>query len=163
MANVTDPKDLVPFLTGYVDMVFVLVDMIDYTSLRVWHSSQGFFLKVHELSYHSFFSRELYLKNQLLRATLSIHLNIAEGSGRGRDKEFAYFLRISRGSLDEVVSLLYILEKLQPGVFQTDTLIDEAKSLKISLNALLSRTSASSKPMRTPNAKKAIDSDTDTF
>jgi four helix bundle protein len=112
--------------------------MIDYTSLRVWHSSQGFFLKVHELSYHSFFSRELYLKNQLLRATLSIHLNIAEGSGRGRDKEFAYFLRISRGSL----------EKLQPGVFQTDTLIDEAKSLKISLNALLSRTSASSKSTR---------------
>ena len=144
-------------------MVSVLVDMIDYTSLRVWHSSQGFFLKVHELSYHSFFSREPYLKNQLLRATLSIHLNIAEGSGRGRDKEFAYFLRISRGSLDEVVSLLYILEKLQPGVFQTETLIDEAKSLKISLNALLSLTSASSKPMRTPNAKKAIDSDTDTF
>ena len=159
----TDPKHLVPFLTGFGKWDSVLVGMIDYTSLRVWHSSQGFFLKVHELSYHSFFSREPYLKNQLLRATLSIHLNIAEGSGRGRDKEFAYFLRISRGSLDEVVSLLYILEKLQPGVFQTDTLIDEAKSLKISLNALLSRTRASSKPMRTPNAKKAIDSDTDTF
>jgi four helix bundle protein len=125
--------------------VYVLVGMIDYTSLRVWHSSQNFFLKVHELSYHSFFSREFYLKNQLLRATLSIHLNIAEGSGRGRDKEFAYFLRISRGSLDEVMSLLYILEKLQPGVFHTPALIEEAKKLKISLNALLSKTSTSEK------------------
>ena len=119
--------------------------MIDYTSLRVWHSSQSFFLKVHELSYHSFFIREFYLKNQLLRAALSIHLNIAEGSGRGRDKEFSYFLRISRGSLDEVMSLLYILEKLQPGVFRTPELIEDAKTLKISLNALLSKTNASEK------------------
>ena len=58
----TDPKHLVPFLTGFGKWDSVLVGMIDYTSLRVWHSSQGFFLKVHELSYHSFFSRELYLK-----------------------------------------------------------------------------------------------------
>ena len=43
------------------------------------------------------------------------------------------------------MSLLYILEKLQPGVFRTPELIEDAKTLKISLNALLSKTNSSEK------------------
>jgi four helix bundle protein len=44
------------------------------------------------------------LKNQLLRAATSIILNIAEGSNRSTNKDFANFLNISRTSLDEVVA-----------------------------------------------------------
>ncbi|MBA2493479.1 MAG: four helix bundle protein [Acidobacteria bacterium] len=38
---------------------------------------------------------------QLIRSTDSIGANIAEGSGRGTDKDYSRFLKISRGSLYE--------------------------------------------------------------
>ncbi len=47
-------------------------------------------------------------KDQLLRATLSISNNIAEGFDRGSDKELRQFLIIARGSAAEVRSMLLI-------------------------------------------------------
>lgn len=46
------------------------------------------------------------LTSQLWRALDSIILNIAEGSDRGTDKDFAHFLNISSASLNEVVACL---------------------------------------------------------
>jgi len=43
------------------------------------------------------------LLDQLSRATLSVSLNIAEGSGRWHKKEKKQFLRISKGSVFEIV------------------------------------------------------------
>ena len=48
--------------------------------------------------------REKYLlADQILRATDSICLNIAEGSNRRTDKDFAHFLNSALTSLEEVV------------------------------------------------------------
>ncbi len=44
------------------------------------------------------------LKSQLWRALDSVVLNIAEGSGRGTDKDFAHFLNQAHTSLLEVVA-----------------------------------------------------------
>lgn len=46
------------------------------------------------------------LTSQLWRALDSIILNIAEGSDRGTDKDFAHFLNIAHTSLNEVVACL---------------------------------------------------------
>jgi four helix bundle protein len=46
------------------------------------------------------------LTSQLWRALDSIVLNIAEGSDRGTDKDFAHFLNNSHTSLNEVVACL---------------------------------------------------------
>ena len=53
-------------------------------------------------------------KDQLQRASLSVILNIAEGSAKKSDKDFARFLQTSLGSINEVVACLDILKEVKP-------------------------------------------------
>src|SRR3989344_6588927 len=63
------------------------------------------------------------LGNQIIRSSMSIVLNIAEGSGKGSDKDFNHFLNISMGSLNETVAAL--------DVFRDNKLITEEKFQEI--------------------------------
>ena len=53
------------------------------------------------------FQRDFELKGQIRRASVSIMANIAEGFGRGGNKEFIQFLFVARGSSAEVQSHLH--------------------------------------------------------
>lgn len=53
------------------------------------------------------------LTNQMRRCPVSIPSNIAEGYGRGHDKELIQFLRISLGSSSELDTQLIISKELQ--------------------------------------------------
>ncbi|MFJ1438655.1 four helix bundle protein [Capnocytophaga canimorsus] len=48
------------------------------------------------------------LTSQIRRSAISIPSNIAEGFGRGSSKSFLQFLYVSRGSLYELETQLYI-------------------------------------------------------
>jgi four helix bundle protein len=52
-------------------------------------------------------------KGQLKKAALSSMNNIAEGFGRFSRKDFIRFLDISQSSVQEVQSMLYVLEDLE--------------------------------------------------
>lgn len=54
-----------------------------------------------------------YLADQLRRSSLSIVLNIAEGSSKQSDKDFNRFITISLGSVDETVAGLEIALELK--------------------------------------------------
>jgi four helix bundle protein len=78
------------------------------------------------------------LTNQVRRAAVSIASNIAEGQGRGEGQDFQRFLRVARGSTQEVetqiiiaVKLGYLSEEKATEVFQ---LSDEVGRL---INGLL--------------------------
>ena len=54
------------------------------------------------------FDKDFGLKDQARRAAVSVMSNIAEGFGRGGNRELVQFMYISKGSLAEVRSILYV-------------------------------------------------------
>ena len=51
----------------------------------------------------------VYIRNQYGRASLSIMLNLAEGSGRSTNKDHRNFFIIARGSVFECVAIIDLL------------------------------------------------------
>lgn len=82
--------------------------MHNFKELKVWQLSRSLVQDVYEIT-SSFPTTEKYgLVSQLRRCAVSIPTNIAEGSGRNTDKDFAQFLNISLGSSYELETLLIL-------------------------------------------------------
>jgi four helix bundle protein len=76
--------------------------MKDFRELQVWQKAHKLTLEVYKAS-SGFPKVEMYgLSAQIRRAVASIATNIAEGCGRGSNKELKQFLQISMGSASEV-------------------------------------------------------------
>ena len=78
-----------------------------FRQFQVYKDALQFQKELKVLSRKRFPKEEQFcLTSQLWRALDSIILNIAEGTDRGTDKDFAHFLNISHTSLNEVVACL---------------------------------------------------------
>jgi four helix bundle protein len=76
--------------------------MQDFRKLKVWQKSHRLTLQLYAVSASFTKPHAWPLRNQLLRAAISVPSNIAEGAGRGSDPDFNRFLGHSIGSLNEV-------------------------------------------------------------
>ena len=84
--------------------------MHNFKELRVWKEAIELAKLVYQTS-ANFPAEEKYgLKSQVNRAAVSVASNIAEGSGRGSNKEFAQFLKVSLGSAFEVETQMILAE-----------------------------------------------------
>ena len=77
-------------------------EMQDYHRLSVWVKAHAFAVNVHRLTEKISTSGSAGLVSQLRRAAMSIPANIAEGSSRPTDRDFAKFLHIAFASTTEV-------------------------------------------------------------
>ena len=119
--------------------------MFRFEKLEVWRKAVEFADHVYRQT-QRFPAAERYgLTNQMRRAAVSVSSNIAEGSGRGTDKEFARFVQMAYGLLMEVVS--------QAAIARTQSFLDEkphgelyakAEELAKMLSGLRSRLNRSS-------------------
>ncbi len=75
------------------------------------------------------------IRDQLKRATFSVSLNIAEGTGKFSEKEKLRYYRIARGSAIECAAICDILELQDP---KLKVLTAEGKKLLISIVNILS-------------------------
>lgn len=86
----------------------IISPMADFQNLNVWE-------KAHALSLATFAACEeisgpigVVLRNQLVRSVMSIQSNIAEGSAKQSDREFARYVRIAMGSATETENHLLL-------------------------------------------------------
>ena len=83
-----------------------------YEHLDIWKKSVVLTGDIYRLT-STFPKSELFgLTSQLRRASVSIPSNIAEGSSRKSKKDYARFIEISIGSLNEIESLLFVSHQL---------------------------------------------------
>jgi len=82
--------------------------MHNFRTLNVWQKARVIFKDIYMLT-KSFPKEELFgITSQMRRCSLSISSNIAEGCGRGTDKEFCRFLDIANGSAFELETQLIL-------------------------------------------------------
>ncbi len=79
-----------------------------FEEIQAWQKAHEVTLSVYRITTNGDFAKDFGLKDQIRRASVSIMANIAEGHGRKSNSEFANFLNVSRGSVAEVQSHLYV-------------------------------------------------------
>jgi four helix bundle protein len=86
--------------------------MRDFKKFEVWQLSHRLTLEVY-IATKTFPKEEIFgLTSQIRRSFASIGYNIAEGSGRNSDSEFASFVNIALGSSNEAENQLILAKDL---------------------------------------------------
>jgi four helix bundle protein len=117
----------------------------DFRNLKVWEKAHALTLDVYKAS-RSFPREEMYgLTSQMRRASVSIGSNIAEGTCRRGDVDFARFLQIAVGSASEVEYHLLLARDLNLlEASDYDRLSEEAVGVKRMLASLMQKLRADS-------------------
>lgn len=83
--------------------------MKKFEDLIVWQKAKDLSLRLYKIFEDS---KDYSFRSQILRASVSIMNNIAEGFERQSNNEYRYFLYIAKGSSGEVRSMLYLVKEL---------------------------------------------------
>ena len=87
--------------------------MHNFKELNVWKEAKNFSIKIYK-NVANFPQTEIYrISSQIKRAAVSIPSNIAEGTGRNSNKDFARFISIALGSAFELETQLIISFELK--------------------------------------------------
>ncbi len=89
-----------------------------YAKLAVWTEAHALVLRIYQATAGFPVSERYGITAQLRRAAVSIATNLAEGSRRATDREFAHFVSIAVGSAAEVEYLVFLsaeLKLMDPG------------------------------------------------
>ncbi|MBS0663926.1 MAG: four helix bundle protein [Verrucomicrobia bacterium] len=108
-----------------------------FEKLTVWQSGRRLSSEVYSKTQDFPNDERFGLTGQLRRAAVSVAANIAEGSGRNSDADFAHFLEMAYGSAMEVAALLYVASdtvRLDSSV--RDNLLDMTAEVTAQLTAL---------------------------
>ena len=82
--------------------------MHNFKNLKIWQLARNFVKDIYVLTKKFPDDERFGLTQQIRRAVISIPSNIAEGAGRGTDKDFSHFLDIANGSAFEVETQLIL-------------------------------------------------------
>jgi four helix bundle protein len=108
-----------------------------FEDLKCWQAARELVKVVYVACEEGKFIKDFDTKSQMRRAALSTMNNIAEGFGRGSDKEFIRFLEIAQSSAMEVKSITYVLIDLnylpEEKIMEISKKAEETKSITLGL------------------------------
>lgn len=113
--------------------------MGDFKRLAVWQKGHVLSLAVYRATVRFPGSERFGLTAQIRRAAVSVISNLAEGCGRGTDRELARYCRIARGSVNELecqILLARDLGYLEPTTWRE--LDEQTKTVSAMLRILAS-------------------------
>ena len=109
-----------------------------YEKLNIWKMSMELVEDIYRLTSTFPKAEKFNLTSQINRCSVSIPSNIAEGKGRGSDKEFKQYLYIARGSLFELRTQLELSRRL--GYIDSDKrLKDKIVAIESMLNTFIKK------------------------
>ena len=115
-----------------------MTDYQKYTELDVWKHARELASFIYELTSNYPKTEQFGIISQIRRCVVSIPSNIAEGCGRHHNKETLHFLSISKGSLYELETQLYISKDLKfINEEQLTTCLNKIESLGKLLNGFI--------------------------
>ena len=124
--------------------------MADFKKLTVWQKARELTVATIRASDEMSGSTGSLVRGQLVRAIMSVPANIAEGSAKRSDREFARFVRIALGSATESENHLIIASDLQlisNDIFDTlTTRIEDVRKMLTGLEKRLSGDADKKKP-----------------
>jgi four helix bundle protein len=106
----------------------------NFKELKAWQKALSIVPMVYKLVLKFPEDEKFALTSQIKRAVVSISSNIAEGSGRGTNKDFAHFLDFALGSSYELESELLVAVELN---YITLTSCDEIFNNLIEIQRLI--------------------------
>jgi four helix bundle protein len=104
-----------------------------FEDLKCWQAARKLVKEVYLMSEEGKLKYDYDTRSQIKRAALSSMNNIAEGFGRYSPKDFIRFLDTSQSSVQEVSSILYVLEDLE---YVTEDRLNVARQLADETKAL---------------------------
>ena len=84
-----------------------------FRDLESWQRAMDLAVLVLRSANHLPPAERFGIGSQIRKAVVSIPSNVAEGYGRGSRPDYLRFLHIARGSLNEVTTLLLLIERLE--------------------------------------------------
>ncbi|MDF1537037.1 MAG: four helix bundle protein [bacterium] len=112
--------------------------MQDFRKLQVWDRAMEITTRIYETTKAFPRCKQFGLTAQLRGASSSIGANIAEGCGRGSNKDFLRFLHMAIGSAFEVENHILLAESLkylEKG--QASSMVEDVIELKKMLSSLM--------------------------
>jgi four helix bundle protein len=114
--------------------------MKSFRDLQIWQRGLDLSILAYGCTVDFPKEEQFGLTSQLRRASTSVPLNITEGWGRGSNKSFANFLKIARGSLFEVETILEICFRLNYITNETiQTLRTEIEQIGKMINSFIKK------------------------
>jgi len=131
--------------------------MTDFKKLTVWQKAHIMALDAHRVAGEIRGGSDGSLRNQIVRAAMSVPANIVEGCGQRSSREFSRFLRISLNSTTELEYHLIIARDLRiVSGSNSLSLISQGIEVRKMLYGLLRHLASHSDEQREPPPKERL-------